>query len=356
VIDDAVAQSRVSAEAAKAWADAQEISPAARARLKKQGYAPDQVRADAAEFYRITGGRLATFKIRSIGSKRASAEGIHGHGTSVINIDGNFTKKTLWHELGHHLERDPVVFAAARGFLERRRESIETHSLRSLTGNKGYRSNEVAYKDSWFSPYVGKHYSYDVTEVMSMGIESYCGAETLADRVSTDPEHMAMIMGFIRTPPDELFGGAKKVFAQLAEADAEVKQDGDALRAESIRRLAAGVTIDPPSGDTQGRLAPMPWGIESAKPTLIGTYGKVRIYSCEKLKDPWTRRPKKGHALIRSDNWLYPTSVFGDMDEVKAVAAMMNRLEDPRGNVALSDPQALKQWADRIEAGQAAAT
>ena len=348
-----LAGSPVSQEEADAWAASQSIETSARTALKKKGYDPVQVRADMAEFYRLTGGRLAKVTIRT-SRGRASAEGIHGHSSSIINMGANFDKRVLFHELAHHLERDPVAVAAAKGFLEKRRESEKVYTLRSLTGWKSYGAKEVAHKDAWFNHYVGKVYNYDVTEVMSMGVESFCDDFTLASRIQQDPEHFALIAGFMRTPPDPLFKAVKQVFAQQADAETEVAEVQADERESSLAVLAGGVTLtklDPPPLD--------PPFMGLYRGTYIGSYSGIHVYLCKALRKYATKRKCTGYLLSHvrqreERNWstnlmeMRPawstTNVFGPEIEVKAAARLW--AADPSAYPpSLADTEKLKQYA-----------
>ena len=350
---DILAKSPVTQEEADTWAAAQEISAGARAALKKKGYDPVQARADMAEFYRLTGGRLAKVMIRT-SRGRASAEGIHGHSSSIINMGANFDKRVLFHELAHHLERDPVAVAAAKGFLERRRESEKVYTLRSLTGNNAYATKEVAHKDHWFNHYVGKVYNYDVTEVMSMGVESFCDDFTLASRIQQDPEHFALIAGFMRAPPDPLFKAVKQVFAQQADAETEVADVRADERETSLASLATGVTLtklDPPPAE-------YPY-LHQSKAVYVGSYSSIHVYLCKALRNPQTKRKGTGYMLVHigqreGRNWSTNTmemmpswstsSVFGPEIEARAAARLW--AADPSSYLpSLADAEKLKQYA-----------
>ncbi|MBP8150289.1 MAG: hypothetical protein KAY21_11275, partial [Limnohabitans sp.] len=131
--DSVIQASPVTAEQATAWAEAQDITPPARARLKKMGYDLKQFRQDMAEFYRFSGGRVVKVKIHSKGDRRANATGIEDHGKEgTINLDSAFDKRVLWHELAHHIEADPVAKMAAGKFIRRRSVDGKAYSLNSL--------------------------------------------------------------------------------------------------------------------------------------------------------------------------------------------------------------------------------
>lgn len=312
-------RSPISHDESSRWAAAQTVTRAAVNRLRKMGYEVAQMRADMAEFYRLTGGRLASVTIASSGGKRANAQGIHGHSTSVINMGSRFDKRVLFHEMAHHLEADPVLLAATRGFLEKRRTSSRPRSLRALTGNFGYRPSEVAYDDSWFDAYVGKEYQ-EATEVLSMGMESFCDPKTLGNRLVQDPEMFALMVGVTSTRPDPLFGVVQTVFRQVAEAEKEAA-DAEEVEAQSaVKRLSAGVELTPGASPPN-----LEWIVYSYKGKYVGFYRDFHVYEAQGLRDPQTRRRKSGFLIVRAEEdegrrsatW---TPVFGGMQEVRAAA------------------------------------
>jgi hypothetical protein len=100
-------------------------------------------------------------------------------------------KGVVIHELGHWLEHsNPGLLQRSIAFLDRRRGNEATVSLRQLTGNKGYRTDEKTYKDKFANPYAGKSYVMEgrrySTEILSVGLEHY----------SRDP------IGFAKSDPD----------------------------------------------------------------------------------------------------------------------------------------------------------
>ncbi|GAB4059120.1 hypothetical protein [Uliginosibacterium sediminicola] len=251
-INDLLAASLIAEDAATAWANAQEITPTAIARLKKIGYPADQVRKDMAEFYRLTGGRLMSIRVHSRGDRRANATNIYSlEEVGTINLDGDFDKKTLWHELGHHIEADPVAKLAAGRLIRRRAENGgRSYTLRSLTGNKAYRSDEVAYKDGFFSPYVGKVYQDGTTEVFSMGVESFSDPERLAKRMAQDPETLEFVAGFLKAPPSPMLKALLALRETLRGAVEQDKEQAGASVDALIEQLAAGVSIRQTNDDS----------------------------------------------------------------------------------------------------------
>jgi hypothetical protein len=292
-----LAGSPISAEAGKAWADAQEIDSSAKTAMKKLGYPVEKVREDVAEFYRLTGGRLAKVRIKG-GTGRASASGIHGHKNRTIKMGAGFDKRVLFHELGHHLEADPQVYAAANGFLLRRRESPTVYALSSLTGNRAYGRNEGAYKDKFFDPYVGKVYRDNATEVFSMGLESFASPGLLAERMAADPEHFKLIAGFLDTTPNGLLEAVKDVLGQAAESEEEAEEQAGSLRGDAMRRLAAGaalVRMDP--------VPEKPWSFQGPGYTYEGSINgggiRVDLYAGKFRDYSGTKRLKKGWSVVR---------------------------------------------------------
>lgn len=338
LIDRMAEASPVSAQQATDWAAKQEVTASAKNALKKIGYAPEALRADVAQFYRLTGGRLASVRIKA-SAGRASASEIHGHKNRTINMGAGFCKRTLFHELGHHLEADPQVFAAARGFLLKRRESDKVYTLRALTGNSGYGAKEVAYKDSWTNPYVGKHYSYDVTEVISMGMEAFSSDEAMAQVVREDPEHVKLIAGFLTATQDPLFAAVKQVFAQQADAEEDIAEESGKVIERGLKDLAAGIEFTklekPPEYYVPGMGYIGTWQSGEAMVSMFD--GKVR--------DPVTKRQRKGFKLIgqvKEGQWTSTLSVFS-MDEGKAQCRLFAK-EGRFMQYLLSSPQEVAKW------------
>lgn len=298
-------QSPVSHATATAWANTQTITKAAANRLKKLGYDLEQVRRDMAEFYRLTGGRLAGITIDSSGDKRANATGVEDFKIGQVNLGSQFDKRVLFHELAHHMENDPAAKTASNGFLEKRRRSDKTVSLRRLTGNKRYDTNERVYEDDFFNPYVGKQYSNEVTEVFSMGIESFSDPEVLAARVAYDPEMFAMLLGYLKTTPHPLYATVKAINAQANDANTELQEAAANELEMALDRLAATVEIVDDGtgwmGDMDTYQMRMFMEYEGGKDIkYIGNYShELLIYSSNAVRDWFSSRKKKGFAVAR---------------------------------------------------------
>jgi hypothetical protein len=190
--------SPVTSENAESWFTQNSImNKTAVMKAKKAGYDPAEVKKDVMTFYRITGGRLPTLEYVTTRNTRSMASPSQGK----VYVGSSFGKRTLFHELAHLLEADKKVTGSAYAFLNKRRESDTKFSLKSLTGNFGYRSDEIAYKDTWFDPYVGKYYRHDTTEVYSMGMQMLSSPELLLSLHEKDPEHLSMMLGLCASTP-----------------------------------------------------------------------------------------------------------------------------------------------------------
>jgi HD-GYP domain-containing protein (c-di-GMP phosphodiesterase class II) len=237
-----VDSSEVTEKDAKSWAQAIEITPDAEAALRKGGYAPTQVRKDAAEFFRFVRGRLDTVRILTHERERAAANMPHGNpGQIFVPKSGkNFNKRVLWHELGHHIEADPSAAAAARLFIRMRSDAGQSDKLSKLTGDAGYEDDEIAFVDHFFSPYMGKIYAHGMTEIFSMVLESYSDPVLLAQRLTKDPQSFAFVRGFIERPRDAL----EKLHLSLRQesrhvVDAVAQAKAKAVKAYEQRHVAS---------------------------------------------------------------------------------------------------------------------
>jgi hypothetical protein len=314
--------SPVTAEQAEAWAAGQTITEAAAARLRKSGYPPDQVRADMAEFYRMTGGRLASMAVDSDGGKRANATNIHGYQQATIRLGNSFDRRVLWHELAHHLEADPAAREAANGFLLARRKSDEPKKLRKLTGSALYGADEIAYEDDFFNAYVGKVYSDESTEVFSMGIESFSHPETLAMRMVKDPEMFALMTGFLKTPPNPLAGVVQRVYSQVNEAETQIQQSETVEREIHIKKLADSIAIvnNPEWFDEWKFSRSLLYYYKGAR--YLGSVSDTPflIFWCKSIRDLKTKRILGAGYLVAysSDHSYRVDRYFGGIEELKA--------------------------------------
>jgi hypothetical protein len=142
------------------------------------------------------------------GNYRANANGRK----SQVNISKSEDARTVAHEIAHVIElKVPGVLDAVKEFLAYRVGSEKPRRLGKLFKGHGYSLWETGREDQfgqYFSAagsdgkfsdvaawYVGKQYSHDATEVLSMGIEAlYTDARGFAAK---DPEFCKFIVGIL---------------------------------------------------------------------------------------------------------------------------------------------------------------
>ena len=147
------------------------------------------------EFFQLTKGKGgSSLKSVTKTESRAYANSISGQINIGKKEQENIMKRTLFHEMGHHVEYEDLRIAnAAKSWIESRATG-KPKSLKSLTGAK-YRKDEIAYPDKFIDPYVGKIYERNVTEVVSVGMEEFADLSGMATLYRRDPEHFNFIIG-----------------------------------------------------------------------------------------------------------------------------------------------------------------
>ena len=236
VIAHLLSKSPVTEEQATAWIDQNAIMDKnAIAKARKAGYDPKDAKKDLADFYRITGGRLPRLEYITTRNARSMA----GHWTGKLYVGSNFGKRTFFHELAHLLEEDPKIVQTARTFLESRRESSSAYPLSVLTKNRGYKSDEIAYKDTWFDPYVGKVYS-NSTEVISMGMQMLASPEMMLSLHEQDPEHLALMLGMCAAKPAVDSEKVQALQGQVQEKKQTIKKTDDVFKELDKKIAGAG--------------------------------------------------------------------------------------------------------------------
>ena len=243
VMDDILENSPITPEEAENWANMQAITDSAKRRLQKMKYPVEQIRTDMAEFYRLTGGRVAKTHIVTHGHRRAQANVYSG----TVYLDGNFNKGTLFHEMAHLLESSEHIKMMSNTFLQKRTGgNTAIKSLRTLTKNSRYRSGERAYEDDFFNPYVGKIYENGITEVCSMGFQQFSSPELMTELYQKDPEMFQLIYGMIKTPASELEQQASKAILRESIEQQSMEKNSKAFynaldkKAAKIEKLIEG--------------------------------------------------------------------------------------------------------------------
>jgi hypothetical protein len=178
---------------AEAWAAKIDVSGI------QSKYTRSRTVRNAADFYQLIG-------------KDLGVEVVHGpnhHGRACANpLDHSISlregrspkshKKDQFHEMGHFAEfRDPDSGKLAKDWIEGRAEG-EAKSIAELTGDSRYRASETALPDKFIHPYVGKLYPGAITEVHSMGLESFADGHSVVELFKKDPDHFDLMIRYIR--------------------------------------------------------------------------------------------------------------------------------------------------------------
>ena len=350
IIAAVLAASPVTQEEADKWAAEQIIDDKAKAKLKKLGYKPDEVIRDMAEYYRMSGGKASAIRLSTDGGSRANAVGIEQRkGEKIINLGSRFNKTVLFHELAHHLENDPIAKAASNGFLLKRRESQTVYRLRDLTGHNGYGHREVAYKDGFMDPYVGKVYSDGITEVFSMGVQYLANPKDAAIFAAKDPHHYELITGYLSMPLTPAMRAKLDMHKGAVDELVEQRQNEEYQYGKALEFLAGKVnlaaddwysTLDPASelyGVLHSYILSRNRGKDAAK--YVGSSGKYRVFSGT-FRNRNTKRNARGFLVINLDigdrgRRAIPDHevVPGDIKYAKAMIAIAERDSASLSNV-----------------------
>jgi len=115
----------------------------------------------------------------------------------ILGLGVEDSPHTYVHEYGHLLEdSNAETRRLAQRFLARRTKGEVPQSLRSIYSDRGYRSDEMARRDKFMSAYMGKEYTHDSTEIISMGLE-YMYSKPL-EFARRDPEMFEFILAVAR--------------------------------------------------------------------------------------------------------------------------------------------------------------
>lgn len=341
-----LASSSVTPDDAARWAAQIEITPAARDRLKKLRYPADVVRRDMAEFYRLVSGRIGTVKIASEGKKRAHAGHISDLGMDgVVMLGSYFDKRVLWHELAHHVEADPLAGQVASQYIRMRATSPQTKSLRAITKNPGYNASEIALEDHFFDPYIGKVYGGSITEVFSMGIESFSDPKLLAQRIAVDHSTFEFVAGFLKTEQTPM-GKAIKGLADILQDNARGAMEDSADTLKSLAKEAAKrVPLDTATPNPIDRGHAFEYYIQALKATYVGRFDDDWFLYSAQVKARKGRR-QSGFLIVHLATDIGPAgevrsrgrfshyNIFTkDINEVKAIYAYFRATGDMVGSV-----------------------
>lgn len=149
-----------------------------------------------ADFYELTGGRGST----SLTTLKYDDPRAYANRAGVVNI-GDGSRATLYHEFGHHAEYvSPQLLESAIAWRNGKATSKTPEKLSKLTG-LNYDDDEVAMKDKFVDPYVGKvydgYFGERATEVVSMGLERFNSPQAMKEFRDKDPDHFNFILGVL---------------------------------------------------------------------------------------------------------------------------------------------------------------
>lgn len=206
--------SGISQEEAEAWANNNVyLEKGIERKLNAIGYPKKKLLQDIADFYRYAGGKLGP--VEFIMTRRTRAFALTNK--MQIAVTKYFNTETLFHECGHLVEGlDDLSLKCSYQF-RNDRATGKIQSLRSLTGNSGYSSEEVAYPDNFINPYVGKVYQWPASEVYSMAIENIASPDQIINFIENDPEHFNLFLGVCLHKNPELAERINKIAEIAAE-------------------------------------------------------------------------------------------------------------------------------------------
>ena len=129
--------------------------------------------------------------------------------TNTISLSSGYgMNSALMHEIGHimednHGDNREVI----DDFLRSRTNNLsDQEKMSDLFPGIGYQDNEIACKDNFVNPYIGKIYNKSVktgeintkdingTEILSMGVEKFSGEKSMRNFYHQDKEHFALTL------------------------------------------------------------------------------------------------------------------------------------------------------------------
>lgn len=108
---------------------------------------------------------------------------------------GQGAQQTMTHETGHLMETsNRYTYGRAEEWRNSRTSGESLVTMSKVTGNMNYDKDEVTKPDKFFHPYIGKEYSHESTEVISMGIENLIHQPAT---MAKDPDYRDFILGLL---------------------------------------------------------------------------------------------------------------------------------------------------------------
>lgn len=193
--------------------------------VSRAGWKPKQFDADMVELMQVAGKAIPQDAKITVGSKgdieqsagtrfrsyrgrsfhsEGGEKGMGRVNRTYVCLSGEVGKRTLYHEVGHAIEAvNPAANAMISRWLKRRIEGKDAQRLSALTGVRAYKRSEVAVKDNFIDPYVGKVYKprmgIQSNEVLAMGLERLADPMSAAQLATKDPDHLALILAALQT-------------------------------------------------------------------------------------------------------------------------------------------------------------
>ena len=168
---------------------------------------------------------------------------------SGIVLDKKDSRETLFHEFGHHVEFSDAK--AMKRFADwRDKKAIDPNEatpLNKIMKGSGYDKSEVARRDSYFDPYVGKVYPDGATEVYSMGIESFASGASLANLRQKDRSHFDLVVNHLLTEPaaktEKAAISGAAVLSSLKAATAKTEKAAEVARVKAEKAVEKAETM-----------------------------------------------------------------------------------------------------------------
>ncbi len=122
------------------------------------------------------------------GGSKAGKVALSSRGTG-----GALSPDVAIHELGHRFSYVvPNAYRISQEFYNNRTPGEKPQSL-----GAGYRQKEIARPDRFFHPYVGRVYSHDSNEILSMGFEAVLGTDYRQSIQQGDATHYRIALGLL---------------------------------------------------------------------------------------------------------------------------------------------------------------
>lgn len=157
-----------------------------------------RLRSWARAFYRLAGPNAPVPERLTF--VRTESRPCFDAGLGEVNLGDRPDARVVFHELGHAMEVD-VFDLMQDAEAWRQARSHNAHGvedpvrLKELCPGASYGPQEVALRDHFISPYVGKVYEIFGSEVVSMGLEHFVSSAAMTQLYEQDPEHFLFAVG-----------------------------------------------------------------------------------------------------------------------------------------------------------------